>query len=156
MSDQNQVLSLWGRFSGSAIGRWMFSRSICHSAPYFATIKPRVLALEEGLCQVSMRKRRRVHNHIRTVHAIAICNLAEMAAGVMCEATVPRSHRWIPKGMQVDYLKKADSDLVASAQLKEIPHFSEAQDLEVPVSVVNREGEEVVHARIKMWITPRQ
>jgi len=156
MSDQNQVLSLWQRMSKTAAGRWLFSRSVCHSAPYFGTIKPRVLALAEGRCQVRMRKRRRVQNHIGTVHAIAVCNLAELAAGVMCQATIPRTHRWIPKGMQVDYLQKADGELLATAELDELPHFAEARDLVVPVSVLNRDGEEVVHARITMWITPRK
>ena len=48
-----------------------------------------------------------MHNHIGTVHAIALCNLAELSAGVMTDATIPASMRWIPKGMTVEYLKKA-------------------------------------------------
>jgi hypothetical protein len=42
-----------------------------------------------GRCEVRIRDRRRVHNHIGTVHAIALCNLAELSAGVMTDATIP-------------------------------------------------------------------
>ena len=48
-----------------------------------------------------------MHNHLGTVHAIALCNLAELSAGVMTDAAIPPDMRWIPKGMSVDYLKKA-------------------------------------------------
>jgi hypothetical protein len=44
-----------------------------------------------------------VYNHLHTVHAIASCNAAEIAMGMMMEATVPTSHRWIPKAMTVRY-----------------------------------------------------
>lgn len=46
-----------------------------------------------------IRDRRRVHNHLGTVHAIALCNLAELSADVMTDATIPLDMRWIPKGM---------------------------------------------------------
>lgn len=35
-----------------------------------------------------------------------MCNMAELAGGTMTEVTVPSTHRWIPKGMTVEYLKK--------------------------------------------------
>ena len=62
-----------------------------------------------------MTKRRAVTNHIGTVHAIAMCNLAELAAGTMTEISIPPSMRWLPKGMAVEYLKKAESDVEALA-----------------------------------------
>lgn len=33
----------------------------------------------------------------------------------MTEVSVPTTHRWIPKGMTVEYLKKTATDLVAIA-----------------------------------------
>lgn len=44
-----------------------------------------------------------------------MCNMAELAGGTMTEVTVPSTHRWIPKGMTVEYLKKAETDLIAVA-----------------------------------------
>lgn len=51
-------------------------------------------------------------NHIGTVHAIAMCNMAELAGGTMTEVTVPSTHRWIPKGMTVEYLKRQKQTLL--------------------------------------------
>lgn len=62
--------------------------------------------LKPGYCAVSIKKHRAVLNHLGTVHAIAMCNMAELAGGTMTDATVPKTHRWIPKGMQVEYVKK--------------------------------------------------
>ena len=63
-----------------------------------------------------IRKRRRVHNHIGTVHAIALCNGLEAAMGALAESTIPRDRRWIPKGMEVAYTAKADSDVTCIAE----------------------------------------
>src|ERR1700722_7064801 len=97
------------------------------------------------------------HNHLHTVHAIASCNAAEMAMGMLMEATVPPSHRWIPKAMTVQNLEKATTSLHARAQLAP-PDFTQITDgveLVVPVTVTDRSGTEVVHADITTWVTPR-
>jgi acyl-coenzyme A thioesterase PaaI-like protein len=98
--------SVWRRVSGWPGGRWLYSRLVCWKAPYFASIRPMFVDLQAGRCIVRMRKRRAVLNHIGTVHAIAMCNLAELAAGTMIDSTLPPSHRWIPKGMTVEYLRR--------------------------------------------------
>ena len=150
------VLSMYRRFSRWPAGRWLFSRAVCFRAPYFATIAPRFTVLEPGRCEVEIPDRRRVHNHIGTVHAIALCNLAELSAGVMTEASLPASMRWIPKGMTVEYLKKARGTMRAVAT-PEIPITDAAAgyDLPVVVSVRDPAGEEVFRARIMMWLSPR-
>ena len=61
-------------------------------------------------------KRRRVHNHIGTVHAIALCNGLEAAMGALAEVTIPSDKRWIPKGMEVTYTAKASSDITCVAE----------------------------------------
>lgn len=38
-----------------------------------------------GVSEVSMKHRWSVQNHIKTVHAIAVCNLVEMAMGLIVE-----------------------------------------------------------------------
>lgn len=76
------ALDLFQRFGASAPGRWLVSRLVCLRAPYFASIAPRIERLEPGLCIVRIRDRRAVRNHIGTVHAIALCNMAELAGGL--------------------------------------------------------------------------
>jgi acyl-coenzyme A thioesterase PaaI-like protein len=124
--------------------------------PYFASVLPHVVRMEPGLAEVRVPKWFMVYNHLHTVHAIAACNAAEVAMGMLMEATVPRSHRWIPKAMTVQYLEKASTSLRARAQL-DVPDFTqitEGVELVVPVSVTDRSGTEVVHADITTWVTP--
>jgi hypothetical protein len=97
-----------------------------------------------------------VYNHLHTVHAIAACNAAEVAMGMLMEATVPRSHRWIPKAMTVQYLEKATTSLRARAAVRppDFTEITEGIELVVPVTVTDRSGTEVVHADITTWVTP--
>ena len=151
------LLSLHRKITRWPAGEWLFSRAICFKAPYFGTIAPRIVSLAPGRCEVRIRDRRRVHNHIGTVHAIALCNLAELAAGVMTDATLPTSMRWIPKGMTVEYLKKATGTMHGVAT-PDVPLVESASGYELPVTVVvkNDAGDAVFRASIEMWVSPRK
>ena len=151
----NRALDMWRKFETKPFGKAMFSRAICFKAPYFGTISPRFEELKPGFARVSMRKRRAVTNHIGTVHAIAMCNLAELAAGTLTEVSIPESMRWLPKGMQVEYVKKAETDVEAIATL---PPVEEGAAREVPatVEVKDRDGNVVCRATITMWVSPRK
>ena len=151
------LLSQYRRITRWPGGHWLFSRAVCFRAPYFATIAPRFVALESGRCEVRMRDRRRVHNHIGTVHAIALCNLAELSAGVMAEATLPAGMRWIPKGMTVEYLSKATGSMHAVAT-PDAPLVASDSGHEWPVVVLvtDQAGVAVFRARIAMWVSSRK
>jgi len=136
-------------------GEWLFSRAVCFKAPYFGSIAPRITALEPNRCEARLRDRRAVHNHIGTVHAIALCNLAELCAGLMTDASLPRGMRWIPKGMSVRYLKKATGTLVGAATPEiELRVADAGYELPVLVEVRDGAGELVFDARIAMWLSP--
>ena len=104
----------------------------------------------------SLRHRRKVTNHIGTVHAIALCNLAELSGGLMVDASLPASMRWIPKGMTVEYLHKAIGTLRAVATpAQAIIEAPAGYELPVNIVVTDASGEAVFHARITMWLSPR-
>ena len=136
------------------LGAPFFAKAVTLVAPYFATISPRFLVLEPGRAEVAMKNRRAVHNHIGTVHAIAVCNLCELAAGTMIESTLPRELRWIPRGMTVRYLKKADTDLIARTQM-ETPTAGFVGDIVIAVRVHNTRDEVVMEADITMYVSLR-
>ncbi|MCL7715717.1 hotdog fold domain-containing protein [Stenotrophomonas mori] len=150
------LLSLYRRLSRWPGGRWLFTRAVCLKAPYFASISPRVTLLEPGRCEGRLADRRKVRNHIGTVHAIALCNLAELTAGLMVDASLPADMRWIPKGMEVRYQAKARGTLQAVAS-PERPIASAPGGYDLPVRVVvsDAAGTEVFTARIAMWVSPR-
>jgi acyl-coenzyme A thioesterase PaaI-like protein len=150
------VLGTWRRFSGSWPGRLLVSAAVWLRAPYFLTAAPVIRRLEPGRAEVSLRNWWLVHNHLGTVHAIASCNLAEYAMGVLAEATVPSTHRWIPRGMSVQYLAKAETDLLAVATFPVPPAFTdEREDVDADVVLTDAHGREVVHATISLRISPR-
>ncbi|MFC9789649.1 hotdog fold domain-containing protein [Rhodococcus sp. NPDC127528] len=158
MTIQTPTYRSWLRLPANRLGSVLFSVGMCARVPYFATVLPRVTDLAPGRCEVRAPKWWGVHNHIGTFHAIAACNLAEAAMGMLAEATVPTTHRWIPKAMHTRYLTKAETGLRAVAELPELPAFdqiAEGVDVVVPVSIFDRSGTEVVHADITIWVTPR-
>jgi len=151
----NAALAAWNRLERKPFGKTLFSRAICFKAPYFGSISPRFVELRPGFARVSMRKRRAVQNHIGTVHAIAMCNLAEIAAGTLTEISIPESMRWLPKGMAVEYLKKAETDVEATATLPPVDAGA-AREVPATVEVRDREGTVVCRAVITMWVSPRR
>ncbi|TDH53920.1 DUF4442 domain-containing protein [Mycobacterium eburneum] len=156
MTTPTSTYQAWKRLSGRPGGTLLFSAAAMARVPYFASILPHVVRMEPGLAEVAVPKWFFVYNHLHTVHAIASCNAAEVAMGMLMEATVPRSHRWIPKAMTVQYLARATTSLRATARL-DPPDFSsiaEGVEVVVPVSVTDRDGVEVVHADITTWVTP--
>ncbi|MCK7592143.1 hotdog fold domain-containing protein [Pseudomarimonas salicorniae] len=150
------TLAMYRRLARFSPSGWLFSRAVCFRAPYFGSIKPLVTRLEPGLCVAEIAHRRAVQNHIGTVHAIALCNLAELTAGLVSEASLPVSMRWIPKGMEVEYVAKASGRMHAEGR-PEVPavHADEGYELPIRVSVTDPGGTEVFRARIRMWATPK-
>jgi acyl-coenzyme A thioesterase PaaI-like protein len=147
---------LWQRLAGRPLGARLFSLAVCARVPYFRTILPTVVEMRPGFAEVRAPKWWGVHNHLGTFHAIAACNLAEVTMGMLAEATVPATHRWIPRGMTVDYLAKAETGLRAVAQVAPVPVFgAEAVDLPVPVLIYDTSGRVVVQAVITIKVSER-
>ena len=150
------VLQVYRKLTRQPFGQWLFSRLICFKAPYFGSIGPRMVRLEPGRGEAMIKHRRSVTNHLGTVHAIALCNLAEFVGGLTTDVSIPRSMRWIPKGMTVEYLKKAVGTMRATAAPVFAPcDASEGYDLPFDVVVENPQGEAVFKATISMWISPK-
>ncbi len=152
---KSPLLKLWKKFGSRPSGRWFVSKAVCFMAPYFSTIKPRFTTVTAGHIELTFKKRRAVHNHLKTVHAIAMCNAAELAGGTCLDVSLHGDFRWIPVGMTVKYLKMAKTDLRAVCK---IDHYDwqEAQDVVMPVGVFDTSGEEVFHADITMRISPKK
>lgn len=107
---------------------------------------------------VSMNQRWGVQNHIKTVHAIAVCNLVEMSMGLVAESTIPKHLRWLPMGMDVTYKKKATGKLTATSTIDANSFFTLEKYpgmVKVPVIVTNEEGVEVTSAEVNIYLISR-
>lgn len=149
-------LATYHALSRYPLGKALFSRALCLKAPYFRSIRPLVSELRPGHCEVQMRKRHAVTNHIGTVHAIAMCNMAELAGGLVTEVSLPATLRWIPKGMTVEYLKKAETDLLATARPLVATEPVGSGEYPVQVDVTDTAGALVFRAVITMWVSPKK
>ena len=150
------VLKQWQKFQRLPFGRWLFAKAVCWQAPYFASIHPSFDTLEPGRCVIRFRQRRSIQNHIKTIHAIALCNGAELAAGVGIEATLRPEWRWIPKTMTVRYLAKATREARLEATIRLPDDVGAGHDCVIPVVATDPDGTKVFEADITMWVTPKK
>src|SRR4051812_33264178 len=150
------VLTLWNKTRTLPMGGRVFSLLFAHKAPYFSSIRPRFTVLEPNRAELVIPDRRRVHNHLGTVHAIALCNGLEAAMGALAEATIPATKRWIPKGMKVSYTAKAVGDIPCIAETDVEQWTSSDPDLPVRVRGVMQDGTVVIEGVINLWVTEKK
>ncbi|WP_336942865.1 hotdog fold domain-containing protein [Acinetobacter modestus] len=150
LKNENDVLTAFKSLNKIPGGLSILSKIVSRVAPYFQTVDPIIESLDTRTCSAKMKKRRSVENHIGTVHVIAICNGLEFVMGVLAEASVPSHLRWLPKGMQVNYLAKADSDIKLTAT---IDKDWAVGDLDIKVQAHRIDGVLVVDGVIKLWVT---
>ena len=153
----SQVKSLYDAASKvPVVGRTLFSIAFSQKAPYFATVRPRFVDLRPNRAALTIKKRRGVTNHIGTVHAIALCNGLEAAMGALAEVTIPADKRWIPKGMDVSYTAKADTDITCIAETDPEQWAADDPDLHVRVRGEKTDGTVVVEGVIRLWVTAKR
>lgn len=151
----NPLLTTYRRVSALPLGARLFSLAFSLKAPYFRTVRPRFTVLEPNRAKLVVTDRWGVHNHIGTVHAIALCNGLEAAMGALAEVTIPSGKRWIPKGMEVAYTAKATSDITCIAETDQAQWDGDDPDLPVRVRGVRSDGTVVVEGEIRLWVTAR-
>ncbi len=149
--------ALYRRLAAYPQGARAFSLVFEQAAPYFRTVRPRFVELGPHRAVLTIRKRRRVQNHLGTVHVIAICNGLEAAMGALAEATIAPERRWIPMGMEVSYPAKATTDITCTAETDPADWAREGA-VEVPVRVraTREDGTAVVEGTIRLWVTDRR
>lgn len=146
---------LWQATEKLPLGHHLASQVLRSAAPYFRTIPATVEHVEPGSASARMRHWPWVRNHLGTVHAISLCNLAELTMGAAIEATLPPTHRWVPRGMEVTYDALARGTMHAVATV-DLPADLDRVGLPVHVEVTDDDGQVVFTARIDLWITPQR
>lgn len=141
------IMRWWDRVQGLPGGRWLFSLLLGRIAPYSGSIGARVESIRPGYARVSLRDRRRVRNHLNSIHAVALVNLGEIATGLAVLSTIGADMRGIVLSLHADYLKKARGRLIAEAEFELPAELDDNTPCEVEARLIDPSGEIVTRVR---------
>lgn len=123
--------------------------------PYTGSVSPRVEVLEPGHAVVSIRQRRRLEQHLGSIHAIALANVAEFASGAAMTTALPPGYRGIVTRFQIDYFRKARGVVTAEARTT-LPDLAREGDHDFTADIRNAAGEVVARATATWRLGPER
>ena len=147
------ILHWWHKLSPYPGGRWLVSRLVGFMAPYTGTIGGRILHLEPGFSRVAIKERRKIRNHLNSVHAIALMNLGELASGLAMVSRFDRQTRGIITGLSITYAKKARGVLIAECDGRAL-NLAEHGDYELESLIRDSSGDVVARCKACWRIGP--
>jgi acyl-coenzyme A thioesterase PaaI-like protein len=154
-SPGQRVLALWRRLAPLPFGRTMFMSVFGRMVPYSGALGARVVSLEPGHVVLVLRDRRGVRNHLRSVHAIALANLGELASGLAMTTALPPGVRSIVTALTIEFGKKARGVLTAESRVT-VPAVDADVEHDVRAEIRDAAGEVVatVTVRWRLGLVP--
>lgn len=151
--DADSIGKAWETACKLPGGKALFSAFAARQAPYSASIGARVVELSPGRARTEMDDRHAVRNHLRSVHALALANLAEFTSGLAMLAGLPRGRRGIVVRIEVDYVKKARGTISGVADI--VPPADDFEGpLVLPVELYDAGGDLVARGAFHWQIGP--
>lgn len=151
----NFLRNAWQRLHGLPGGKRLFSRMVGMAAPYTGSIGAKVMEVREGYARVILEDRRAVRNHLNSIHAVALVNLAELTGNVALAYSMPPNARFIVAGISIEYLKKARGTIAGLCECP-VPQTNERKEYQVEVSMQNSAGEQVARATLRTLVGPQK
>ncbi len=155
-SPEQQLLKQWNRYGKSSIGRRFFSLLVGRKAPYSGSIKSQIISLTYGEASVFLKDRHAIRNHLNSIHAIALANLGELASGLAMLSALPKNTRAIVVKLDIEYLKKARGNLIATGFAEPPKHIDSPIDSLATADIKNADGDTVSIIRVLWHLSPKE
>lgn len=148
-----QLRDMWSKLGGSAPGRWLFSRAFGYMVPYTGSVGAMVEELRPGYARLTLNDRRGVRNHLRSIHAVALTNLAEATSGLAMNVGLPDNARAIVVKLSITFVKKARGKLTSECNAG-IPDISHEHETTVTAAIKDEAGDVVAIASVVWRVGP--
>lgn len=148
-----RLRATWARLAPLPGGRWLFNLLLRFLNPYSGALGARVVTLEPGHAVLVLRDRRGIRNHLNSIHAIAMANLAEQASGFAMLSALPDTARGIPTNVAIAYLKKARGTLTAEATVR-LPDVTVDGSHDFASTITDAAGDVVARATVSWKLGP--
>ena len=143
------ILSSWNRLHSLPGGIWIFNLFFRWFNPYSGSIRAHVVELRPGYARIELQDRRRIRNHLNSIHALALTNLGELTSGLALLSGLPVSCRGIPTKISTEYFKKARGKLVAESN-SGLPDVKKDMEHEVFTDILDQQVD-VVARTVVNW-----
>ncbi|MGH7712023.1 MAG: hotdog fold domain-containing protein [Gemmatimonadaceae bacterium] len=155
MSHGLRLLKLWKRVAHLPGGTRLFSFMLGRQVPYTGSVRPHIVELRPGYARAEMADRRRVRNHLNSIHAVALVNLAEVVGGLAMLTGLPPDLRAIVTGLSIEYRKKARGRLTAEAT---VPPMTISENVErlVHSTIRDESGDVVAEMTVRWRVGPQR
>jgi acyl-coenzyme A thioesterase PaaI-like protein len=143
----------WKRLSPLPGGKILFSMIIGQTAPYTGSIRARAEELRPGYSRWTVRDHRAIRNHLDSIHAVALVNLAEVTSGTAMLMSLPPGTRGIVTSLSTAYLKKARGTLTAEC-VCHLPEIVADLHFDLHTEIRDAAGDVVATATVT-WLLSR-
>ncbi len=158
---KNQLAKIVDKLSSKPkwIRGWLLNYALGSTIKFIGTAGVKCQLLTQEKSVFTLKNKKKVRNHIGSVHAAATSLIAETASGLVLGMNIPDDKVPVLKSMHIDYVKRSTGNLQAVAtitqsQIEDL-HSVEKGELSIAVVVTDQASVEPVKCEMIWAWTPK-